>query len=357
MPSMPPLTRSLAMPLLLTALVGCGGGGLPPEPPVPGVLLPDGRTRGSVDFLIDANALKDSVLVVDRGFSPTDCAVVEGSIDGPGLHRLLTFDTRIANMGELDLHIGDPANPLPPIDPAAFEFHACHGHRHMHGYASYELRTPAGQVAALGSKQGFCLLDSERHLASAGARKFTCADQGLTSGWADLYDRNVDGQWIDVTGLPAGSYLLVVTVNAEGTLPEVVDHHPNTASVLVELPDPSAPVNAPDDHGDVAADATPVPTPSGMVAVVEHVGDADWFRVDVTAGVAYVFRTELLSLGDSRLRLTTANGAATIAENDDVDPGVDASSRVAWTATFTGPVALEVTGVGSAVGGYRIVVE
>jgi hypothetical protein len=342
---------------LLTLLVGCGGGGPSPAPLTPGLLLPDGRTRGSIDFLIDAAALEASALVVDRGFSATDCAVVEGIIEGEGLHRLLVFDTRIVNMGEFDLHIGDPANPLAPFDPAMFEYHDCHGHRHMHGYASYELRTLDGGIAATGHKQGFCLLDSQRWLTGAADRRYTCVDQGLTSGWADLYARTVDGQWVDVTGLPQGDYLLVVTINAEGLLPEAVDHHPNTAAIVVRLPDPAAPVETPDDHGDTAPEATPVPLPSGMVAVIETIGDADWFQVDVTAGTAYVFHTELLSLPDSRLRLTTANGVSNIAENDDVDPGSDPSSRIEWTATFTGPVALEVTGVGTARGGYRIVVE
>lgn len=354
---MPALTRTLGPAAFLALLVGCGGGGLPPASPAPSLLLPDGRTRGSIDFLIDDARLQTSVLLVDRGFTDMDCAVVEGTVNGPGLHRLLTFDTRIVNMGELDLHIGDPANPQPPLDPADFEFHPCHGHWHMHGYASYELRTLTGEVAAAGAKQGFCLLDSERGLAGAGPSQFTCADQGLSSGWADVYARTVPGQWVDVTGVPEGEYLLVVTINAEGTLPEAVDLHPNTASVLVELPDPSAPVDSPDDHGDAAADATPVPFPSGMVAVIETIGDADWFRVDVIAGNTYRFRTELLSLTDSRLRLTTANGATGIAENDDVNPGVDRSSLIDWMATFTGPVALEVTGVGNAIGGYRIVVE
>jgi hypothetical protein len=354
---MPALTRTLGTAALLAALVGCGGGGLPPEPPAPSVLLPDGRTRGSVDFLIDANALQTSVLVSDRGFNASDCAVVEGTIAGPGVHRLVRFDTRIVNMGELDLHIGDPANPLPPLDPADFEFHLCHGHRHMHGYAAYELRTLDGFVAATGQKQGFCLLDSERVLATAADRRFTCIDQGLTSGWADLYARTVDGQWVDVTGVPEGDYLLVVTINAEGTLPEAVDYHPNTASAPVHLPDPAVPIDSSDDHGDTPAEATPLPFPSGMVALIEYIGDADWFRVDVTAGVAYTFRTDLLSLADSRLRLTTASGAAGIAENDDVVPGTDLSSRIVWTASFTGPVLLEVTGVGNAVGAYRLVLE
>lgn len=115
--------RRLAGLLLATALLGCGGGGggTDPEPEAaPPLLLPDGRTRGSVDFALDAATLAASLEVVDRTFLAEECAVVEGTVAGPGTRRLLRFDTRIANLGELDLHVGSPAAPLPPIDPSDF---------------------------------------------------------------------------------------------------------------------------------------------------------------------------------------------------------------------------------------------
>lgn len=352
--------RSLrrAAALLMLLAVGCGGGGAsaPPAPP-PDVLLPDGRTRGSVDFLIDAQVLADRVLLVDRTFAPDDCAVVEGLIAAAGTRRLVLFDTKIINMGELDLHIGDPSAPEPPLDPSAFEYHDCHGHFHLHGYASYELRTLLGAAAATGTKQGFCLLDSTQVLAGSQPRRYDCADQGLSSGWADLYGRTLNGQWIDVTGVPAGDYVLRVTINAEGNLPEAVDHYPNTAAVSVRLPDPGTPISSPDDHGDTPALATQLAFPSGILASIEAAFDADWFTIPVTAGASYTVRTELDTLSDSVLRLTTASGASTLASSDDVVPGTDRSSRITWTAPFTGFVAIEVTGSEAATGTYRIVVE
>lgn len=350
--------RRLAGLLLATALLGCGGGGPDPEPEAePPLLLPDGRTRGSVDFALDAATLAASLEVVDRTFLAEDCAVVEGTISGPGTRRLLRFDTRIANLGELDLHIGSPGAPLPPLDPSDFEFHGCHGHHHLHGYAAYELRTAAGAPAAAGVKQGFCLLDGVPAHPAAQPARYDCDDQGLSSGWSDLYVRTLDGQWIDVTGLPGGAYVLRVTINAEGNLPEAVDHHPNAAEVAVELPDPSTPVPVPDDHADQATQGTLLAFPSAIAAVLAPADDRDWFHVRVRAGTAYVFRTTLLTLPDSLLRLTTPTGAVELASSDDVAPGSDASSRIEWTATYTGTVALEVSGPGGATGGYRIVVE
>lgn len=360
MPSAPRLGRLGRFALLLALTpAGCGGSGAvpPADPASTEVLLPDGRTRESVDFAIDAATLSGSLLLRDRTFAADDCAVVEGTVAEPGRRRLLTFDTRIVNLGELDLHVGSPAAPQAGLSPSDFEYHDCHGHFHLRGYAAYELRTPDGTLAAAGVKQGFCLLDSQPVHPAALAQRYDCDDQGLSSGWSDLYQRTVDGQWVDVTGLAAGAYVLTVTINAEGRLPEAVNHYANAASVDVVLPDPSAPVESPDDHGNLPSDATLLPFPSGMIARIDTPSDTDWFQVSVTAGVTYTFRTELLTLPDSALRLTVVTGSATLAQNDDVAPGSDLSSRIVWRAAFTGPVALEVRGAGGGTGTYRIVVE
>lgn len=71
---------------------------------------------------------------------------------------------------------------------------------------------------------------------------FDCDYQGLSSGWGDLYDRTLDGQWVDVTGVPAGDYVLVVEVNVAGKVVEADDRWPNEARVTVRLPDPGAPL-------------------------------------------------------------------------------------------------------------------
>jgi hypothetical protein len=36
---------------------------------------------------------------------------------------------------------------------------------------------------------------------------YVCGNQGITSGWADLYSKNLSGQWIDITGVPDGDYI------------------------------------------------------------------------------------------------------------------------------------------------------
>src|SRR5205809_427368 len=75
--------------------------------------------------------------------------------------------------------------------------------------------------AAAGLKIGFCLLDSIRWDANAPSRaKYDCGNQGIQQGWGDVYDSTLDGQWIDITGVPDGSYTLEMEVNPEHRLPE-----------------------------------------------------------------------------------------------------------------------------------------
>lgn len=338
-------------------LLACGGGGTAPVIDDPNdLLLPDGRTRGSVDFALDAQRTQASARVIDRTFGSAECPVQEGTIEVSGRRRLLIFDTLLINRGELDCVIGNPADPAPPLDPSDFTYHDCHGHYHMAGYASYELRFPDGSLAAVGNKQGFCLVDFQRDgVGGSFTRRYDCSYQGLQSGWADLYAANVEGQWVDITGLQGGSYILRVTINSLGTIPEVVDYYPNTIEVPVTLPAPSDTVEVGDDHGNQQGGATPLAWPIGLLADIDPAGDSDWFRTSVDLGSAYVFRTELLTLPDSTLRMLAADGTV-LATSDDVSAG-DLSSRIAWTSTFTGTVWLEVKGKPGQTGGYRIVIE
>jgi hypothetical protein len=344
-------SRSLLLVAAVLCLsVGCGGGS---GGGGDGMTL----TPHSVDFAVDADAAARSLEVVERVFDEDDCTVLEGAVLASGRRRLLRFDTVVANLGALDCVVGDPTDPEPPLSPDAFEYHDCHGHYHLEGWAAYELRFPDGTLAAIGHKQSFCVGDTFAVAPGASSRGYDCAFQGLSSGWADVYDRGVPGQWVDVSGLAGGDYVLVITVNPDGALFEADDRRPNVAQVDVALPDPSAQVALLDDHADVPAQATGMPSPAGFQATIQTTGDLDWFRIRATGGRPYVVRTTLLGLPDSRLRLFEADGTTPVGENDDVVPGSDASSRVEFTVPTTRDVTIEVSGPGGATGTYRLLVE
>ena len=170
----------------------------------------------------------------DRDFSTYDtCSLDEGSIPSLGTHRLLNFQTDVANVGADDLRIGNPA-----AHPEWFTWGTCHHHWHV-PLAAYDLIDAAGNVVASGHKQGFCLIDSflyDPSLARRSRPKYDdCAHgQGISSGWADSYTAGLSGQWIVLDGVPAGTYWLRIIVNYLGVLPEQ-NYSNNTTTVQVTV--------------------------------------------------------------------------------------------------------------------------
>ena len=221
------IARRAATGFVLGFVAACGGGG-----GGGGTHL----TADSVDFTVDREELVRSVAFSTEFFDVTDCAYVEGLVETPGLRRLLRFSTFIVNFGALDAIVGSPANPLPPLLASDFEYSPCHGHYHFEGWGDYTLEDPAGQIVAFGHKQAFCLRDSLNYYGFDPGRAYDCDYQGISSGWGDAYPAGLDGQWIDITGLAAGSYTLVVTVNAAGKFVEAHDAFPNTVRVPVVVP-------------------------------------------------------------------------------------------------------------------------
>jgi hypothetical protein len=57
---------------------------------------------------------------------------------------------------------------------------------------------------------------------------------GISVGWADVYARNLSGQWIDVTGLADGQYWLESEIDPFNLLDETDDTN-NITRVLVDL--------------------------------------------------------------------------------------------------------------------------
>ena len=188
-----------------------------------------------VDLQVDRVPIEATLQLSVEDFAAEDCAVIEGAVAEPGKRRLLRFDTIVVNRGNEDLVVGDPADPEPPFAADDFEYSPCHQHYHFLGFATYELRDEHDNQVGFGHKQSFCMTDSRRYTGTRG-RRFDCHFQGITAGWGDRYGFDLDGQWVDVTGLPAGNYTLIVTVNPEGKIPELVGGAPNVVRVAVTIP-------------------------------------------------------------------------------------------------------------------------
>jgi Lysyl oxidase len=127
-----------------------------------------------------------------------------------------------------------------------------HSHWHLHHFARYELRTADGSDRLLRStKMGFCLgdrYDANRrvrmrgepaeavwtHECGRGRPDLLTLSEGISVGFGDDYDPYLEGQYVDVTRLPAGRYVLVHTANYVRHLRES-DYGNNSASVLLAL--------------------------------------------------------------------------------------------------------------------------
>ena len=132
-----------------------------------------------------------------------------------------------------------------------FVYHAQHNHVHFGDFTQYSLRfatsgdgtgSPgAGELAAASDKVSFCLLDSVAYDltlpgAPLSAQNVTCSNvkQGISVGWADLYDKTLFGQWVDITDVASGRYWLEVVIDPMNRIAESNEMN-NTARILIDV--------------------------------------------------------------------------------------------------------------------------
>ncbi len=207
--------------------------------------------------------------------------VAEGCATGTTARRLVRFTLKTRNLGPDDLVLGSPgcpdcttqsgdvcANPL-------FFCSAAHGHAHLRSFVRPEILDANGTVVAAGNKFGFCMEDSE-----CADPKYTCENQGLTAGCADVYPAGIQCQYVDITDarLPSGTYTLRVTIDPQNAIPEA-DETNNVVEVPVQVgaPPPTCPVyvarDLPRDIPDLGSASSTVTVPlAGPVTSVRLIG-------------------------------------------------------------------------------------
>jgi Lysyl oxidase len=138
-----------------------------------------------------------------------------------------------------------------PVGELRYVVAETHQHWHLLPFDVYELRradATGGIVAAF--KSGFCLGDRYREnsvppLQAApspyyrgncglGDRALLSLREGISTGYGDDYQPNLEGQSFDVTGLAAGEYVLTHVVNLDRRLRES-DYANNAASLRISL--------------------------------------------------------------------------------------------------------------------------
>ncbi|XP_014775645.1 lysyl oxidase homolog 4 [Octopus bimaculoides] len=172
------------------------------------------------DLVPDAEALRLSMRLEDKPLYYLQCAMEENCLASEAYEvkehsrdwvaatrRLLRFSSIVHNRGIADF--------IPNTPKDSWEWHECHMHYHsMEVFAHYDIMDLKGNRVAQGHKASFCLEDTR--CPSGITPKYNCigyGDQGLSVNCSDNYYHDIDCQWIDITDMKFGSYILKVEFN------------------------------------------------------------------------------------------------------------------------------------------------
>ena len=151
----------------------------------------------------------------------------------------------------------------PDVGALRYNVDPTHSHWHLLRFMTYELRraTRAFTLVTPDQKTGFCLGDRynddpQTQLPgepSGRVYNSNCGPQqtqllslveGISVGWGDVYEAWRDGQYLDITGLRPGRYVLVHRVNPGRALAESA-YGNDASSVLLSIAWPDGRTRAP----------------------------------------------------------------------------------------------------------------
>ena len=157
---------------------------------------------------------------------------IGNSGDGPMVLKGHTVQTNAGTQTQASQQINRTDGTTCTQVAGYFVFHPSHHHFHFQDFSDYFLRKDdplTGPIVASSTKISFCLLDIAPlpgfHLFPQGVPD--CLNQegteGISVGWADVYDWFLPDQNIDLDAdpahpIPEGNYFLVNTVNPEGRI-------------------------------------------------------------------------------------------------------------------------------------------
>jgi glucose/arabinose dehydrogenase len=211
--------------------------------------LPDLDQELPSDLVITATHATDGKRVYVLGFRSAVRNIGEGPLifeadrSGP--------ETGTMTADQVIERDGAPREVVPGVGKVRYVVSPDHRHWHLLGFDHYELRRAGHRSAVVRDrKTGFCLGDRYavpgQRLPSAPPEpvytsrcgleepELLAIQEGISVGYGDDYAANLEGQYLPLTGLPAGRYVLVHTVNANRGLREL-DYSNDSASLLLEL--------------------------------------------------------------------------------------------------------------------------
>jgi Lysyl oxidase/Dockerin type I domain/Bacterial Ig-like domain len=127
-----------------------------------------------------------------------------------------------------------------------FDYNPSDGYIHFNdmAHANIRIRTAGdglGDIVATGVKTSYCLIDIQHSNpglpgSPSSSHYNTCGSvmQGISVGWNDVYGSGLNGQSVNVTGLPNGNYWLEDVADALGAIQET-DETNNATRVAITL--------------------------------------------------------------------------------------------------------------------------
>ncbi|XP_023938580.2 lysyl oxidase homolog 3A [Bicyclus anynana] len=200
-------------------------------------------TKQLADLLLDTTAIERSAHLQDVPMFQLQCAMEENCLSKSAYEIQKTnpnwqFETRrLLRFTASSLNIGN-AEFRPYLPKHLWQWHLCHMHYHsMEVFATFDVLDATGRRVAEGHKASFCLEDNT--CLPGVEKKYSCknyGDQGVSVNCSDIYQYNVDCQWVDVTDVEPGDYSFKVAVNPHARIAEQ-NYHNNAASCVLRLSD------------------------------------------------------------------------------------------------------------------------
>lgn len=201
----------------------------------------------------------DSLLLPDLQTLPPTDLVIQYSWYWE--RKWLRFSNSVLNAGQGALELRGVSDPetgktmvvqniyteegdIVEVEVGEFVYHPGHNHWHFDDFARYELRSLGDngeleRLVAVNEKVGFCLRDNSpsrlpgtsfQHVYIYCGREL----QGISAGWVDTYEYDIEDQTLDITDLPDGVYALRSIANPSSLLWEL-DESNNEAIVIIEI--------------------------------------------------------------------------------------------------------------------------
>lgn len=184
-------------------------------------------------------------------------SVTENVGDGP-LHiraRRSSRRQRTMTAAQVVEHTNGSLRRYRRVGKLRFDRERDHSHWHYLRFMVYELRgAETGELIAPDRKSGFCLGDrhriGDRKISGAARKPLYSGDcgkgkprllrirEGISVGWLDNYAAFLEGQYVDISDVAAGRYILVHHTNRARKLRET-DYSNNSSSSLIELRTPA----------------------------------------------------------------------------------------------------------------------